>query len=186
MINKIIDILIFIQSIPFRMKCKSVGKSVRISFNYSIFGCHLENVIIEDKVNIGSNAWIQTLPINKNIKPEIIIGCNTNIGRNVTISAAKRINIGENSLISYGVSIMDHNHAFENINISPLYQGIDEPEDILIGDDCFIGAQSFILKGVTLGKHCVVGANSVVTKSFSPYSVIAGVPAKLIRTLKNV
>ena len=186
MIDKVIDIILYIQSIPFRMKCKSVGKSVRIAPNYSIFGCHLENVIIEDKVNIGSNAWIQTVPKYKYPKPEIIIGSNTNIGRNVTISAAKSIIIGKNSLISYGVSLMDHDHAFENIDISPLYQGIDDPKEILVSEECFIGAHSFILKGVNLGKHCIVGANSVVTKSFPPYSVIAGTPAKLIRTLKNV
>lgn len=81
---------------------------------------------------------------------------------------------------------MDHDHAFENIDISPLYQGIDDPKEILVSEECFIGAHSFILKGVNLGKHCIVGANSVVTKSFPPYSVIAGTPAKLIRTLKNV
>jgi acetyltransferase-like isoleucine patch superfamily enzyme len=70
------------------------------------------------------------------------------------------------------------------VDIPPLLQGIDEPQEIKIGDDCFLGAHSFILKGVSLGKHCVVGANSVVTSSFPDYTVIAGAPARKLRCLK--
>ena len=58
-------------------------------------------------------------------------------------------------------------------------------EPILIGDDCFIGCGAVILHGVKLGKNCIVGANSVVTKSFEDYSVIAGSPAKLLRTMAS-
>jgi acetyltransferase-like isoleucine patch superfamily enzyme len=185
MIIKIVEFIVLILSIPFRLKCKNIGKSVRIAPFYSIFGCHIENIIIKNKVNIGSNAWMQTVPTTENSKPLIIIGENTNIGRNVVISAAKKISIGENCLISYGISLLDHNHEFKNINVPPLFQGIDKPEEILIGKDCLIGAHTFILKGVVLGEHCVVGANSVVCSSFPPYSVIAGSPARKIRELKN-
>lgn len=152
---------------------------------YSIFGCHFENVVIEDKVRIGSNAWIQTVPLANHPKPAILVGEGTNIGRNVTISAAKKVDIGRNCLFSFNVSIVDHNHAFENVSLSPLFQGIDEPAEVVVGEDCFIGAHSFILKGVVLGKHCVVGANSVVASSFPPFSVIAGSPARRIRSLNE-
>jgi acetyltransferase-like isoleucine patch superfamily enzyme len=62
---------------------------------------------------------------------------------------------------------------------------LTEGEGIVIEDDCFIGGYCFVLKGVHLGKHCIVGANSVVTKSFPAYSVIAGSPAKLMKSLKK-
>ncbi len=186
MIEKLVEIVLFILSIPFRYKCKRVGRSVRIAPGYSIFLCHLENVIIEDKVKIGLNTWIQTVPIDKISKPIIVIKENTSIGRNATISAAKKIIIGRNCLISYNVSVLDQNHGFEDVTMPPKFQGLDIPETIEIGDDCFIGAHSFILKGVVLGKHCIVGANSVVTKSFPPFSVVAGVPAKKIRNLQEV
>ena len=55
---------------------------------------------------------------------------------------------------------------------------------VIIGNYCWIGAKAIILKDVVLGDHCVVAAGSVVTKSFPAGSVIAGVPAKLIRTLE--
>lgn len=185
MVELLAQIVAFPVSIPFRLKCKKIGKSFLIGPGYSIWKCNLENVIIGDNVQIGSRAWIQTVPIPKRPKPTINVGDNSSIGRNVTISAAKKIFIGKSCLISYNVSILDHNHAFENIDLSPLLQGIDEPGEIEIGDDCFLGAHSFILKGVVLGKHCIVGANSVVTSSFPPFSVVAGSPAKKIRSLKG-
>ena len=84
-------------------------------------------------------------------------------------------------LISYNVSIIDHDHVLYEPNVSPLDSGLTEGDEIIIGDECFIGAHSFILKGVKLGNHCVVGANSVLTNSFLAYSVLSGNPAKLIR-----
>jgi acetyltransferase-like isoleucine patch superfamily enzyme len=185
MVDLLTRIVAFPISIPFRIKCKKIGKSFLIGSGYSIWNCNLQNIVIGNNVQIGSRAWIQTVPLPKSSKPQINIGDNSSIGRNVTISAAKKIVIGKNCMISYNVSFLDHNHAFENVDLPPLLQGIDAPMEIEIGDDCFLGAHSFILKGTVLGKHCVVGANSVITSSFPPFSVIAGTPARKIRSLKE-
>ncbi|MBP9691061.1 acyltransferase, partial [Candidatus Woesebacteria bacterium] len=83
----------------------------------------------------------------------------------------------------YDVSILDHDHDTRDRNVKPTAGKLTPPQEVHIGDECLIGAKSTILKGVTLGTHCVVGANSVVTKSFPAYSVVAGNPAKLIRTI---
>jgi acetyltransferase-like isoleucine patch superfamily enzyme len=184
LIRKVGRAFFYLLSFPFHIRCGKVGKNFLIGPGYSLWKCNLKNVIIGDNVSIGYRASIITVPLNPNYKPSISIGNNTNIGDDVIMAAAKKISIGKNCLISYDVSIIDHNHAFENVDIPPLLQGIDEPKEIEIGDDCFLGAHSFILKGVTLGRHCVVGANSVVTSSFADYSVIAGAPARKIRSLK--
>ena len=180
-----VKVLAYPVSIPFRISCRKIGKSFLIGAGYSTWKCNLKNVTIGDNVQIGSRAWIQTVQLPNSHNPIINIGDSVSIGRNVTISAAKKIFIGKNCLLSYNVSILDHNHAFENIDLPPLLQGIDEPAGIEIGEDCFLGAHSFILKGVVLGKHCIVGANCVVTSSFPPFSVIAGSPAKKVRSLKD-
>ncbi len=57
--------------------------------------------------------------------------------------------------------------------------------DVVIGPRCWIGTHCIILKGVHLGEGTIVGAGSVVTKSFPPYSVIAGNPATLIRSVEH-
>ncbi|MGA3110544.1 MAG: acyltransferase [Candidatus Bathyarchaeia archaeon] len=184
MIKQLARSFLFLFSIPFRLKCGKIGKSFLIGLGYSVWRCNLKNVTIGNNVSIGYRAWILTVPTDKYPQPTLVIGENVNIGDDVTISAAKKILIGKNCLISYNVSILDHNHAFENVDLPPILQGIDEPDEIKIGDECFLGAQSFILKGVVLGKHCVVGANSVVTSSFPDFSVVAGAPAKKLRSLK--
>ncbi len=153
------------------------GKGSYIGPGYDLFFVNLKGIVLEDKVVIGKNAWLET-PGGK-----IIIKTGTQIGRNAVISSHKQILIGKKCLISYNVSIFDSDHKFNMSDFSPMKTGQDKPKSVVIGDNCFIGAHSFILKGVHLGSHCVVGANSVVTKSFPSGSVIAGNPAKLIKKL---
>ena len=61
--------------------------------------------------------------------------------------------------------------------------GVEYAKKIVIGDNCWIGGNSVICPGVTLGDNVVVGAGAVVTKSFGDNVVIAGNPAKVIKTI---
>jgi acetyltransferase-like isoleucine patch superfamily enzyme len=81
------------------------------------------------------------------------------------------------------VSIYAENHVFENPAILMKDQGVVKKE-VIIEDDCWIASNSIILAGVTIGKGSVVAAGSVVTENVAPYSVIAGVPAKWIKSRK--
>ncbi len=169
-------------SIPARMKQMRFGKNSFIGPGYDFLFNNLRGVEAGDNVAIGRNAWIQTLK-RRGQYSKIYIGNGTNIGRHAVISSLKKIIIGKKCLISYNVSLLDHDHEYQYKNISPMDSGLTIAKEIIIGDYCFIGAHSFILKGVKLGKHCTVAANSVVTKSFPAYSVIGGNPAKLIKTI---
>lgn len=169
-------------SIPARWKGMRFGKDSFIAPGYDWLFLDLHHIILGNHVVIGKNAWIQTTP-SKGKVPHIEIRDNTHIGRNVMISAASSVLIGKSCLISYNVSIIDHDHRFTRESSSPMQSGISPPKDIVIGNYTFIGAHSFITKGVQLGKHCIVGANSVVTRSFPAFSVIAGNPARKIKSL---
>jgi len=99
-----------------------------------------------------------------------------------TIYAMKEITIGDNVLIGGNCKIIDNdfhplpasqriNQKVEDIKMRP----------ITIGEGCFIGANSIILKGTTLGKNCVVGAGSVVSGTFPDNVIIAGNPARVVK-----
>lgn len=91
-----------------------------------------------------------------------------------------KIEIGRGTYIAPNVGIITANH-----NIADLDSHMDA-KDVVIGEKCWIGMNSVILPGVTLGEHTVVGAGSVVTKSFeNGYCVIAGNPAKIIKIMER-
>ncbi|MEI6125701.1 MAG: acyltransferase [Pseudomonadota bacterium] len=178
--NLIFKTIGYFISLPARVKGMRFGSNSFIHFGYDFFFVSLKNVSVGTNVLIGKKAWIQTIG-----NARILIGDNTNIGRNFTISSNRSITVGKNVLISYGVSILDHDHEFRDVGIPPINADLTDGKPIEIGDDCFIGASCFILKGVCLGTHCIVAANSVVTKSFPDYSLLGGSPAKLIRSLNE-
>jgi acetyltransferase-like isoleucine patch superfamily enzyme len=169
-------------SVPARIKGMRFGKNSFIGPGYAIAPV-LRGVALGENVIIGRNAWFDISKYTRG--GQILIGDGTQIGRNAVLSACKKISIGKKCLVSYGATFVDHDHDVFDLEISPMDAGITNGKEVIVEDECFIGAHSFILKGVRLGRHCVVGASSVVTKSFPPYSVIAGNPARLIRTLKE-
>ena len=106
---------------------------------------------------------------------------NSMFNRNLYIDACGYIEIGNGCMVGPDVYITDSNHKVEyGISSRNIPMNVGK---VIIGDNCWIGAKSIILKDVELGENCVVAAGTVVTKSFPAGSVIGGVPAKLIRTL---
>lgn len=98
-----------------------------------------------------------------------------------TIYSMKGITIGDRVLIGGNCKIIDNDfHPLCCIHRNPQTEKYIKRNPIEIGDDCFIGANSIILKGTVLGKNCVVGAGSVVHGSWPDNSIIAGNPARLI------
>lgn len=117
----------------------------------------------------------------------IIIGNNVFIGNGASfISSISLIQIGNNVLFGPNVSIRGGNHSSHIIGklmfdykIKDKLPNDDEP--VIIDNDVWIGCNTTILKGVTIGRGSIIAAGAVVTKNLPPYSVAGGVPAKLIR-----
>ena len=86
------------------------------------------------------------------------------------------VTIGDRTTISSNVQFCTHDNAI----CKAIPGTTDLMGRITVGNDCFIGMNSILLYGVSLGDHCIVGAGAVVTKSFPPGSVVAGNPARRI------
>jgi acetyltransferase-like isoleucine patch superfamily enzyme len=94
------------------------------------------------------------------------------------------VSIGARVLTGPDVSIYTATHPVD----PAMRQGIIGPEmgkEVHIGEDCWIGGGAYLLPGVTIGRGVTVGAGSVVTKSVESFTIVAGNPARVIRTLEN-
>ena len=145
-----------------------------------------QNVSIGDNSSIMSNCIIETCVTNSK-NPELTIGDKVSIGEYSHITCANRIVIGNGVLTGRFVLITDNSHGKiteEESNILPLSRKIHSNGPVFIGDNVWIGDKATILPNVTIGKGSIIAANAVVTKDVPEYSVVAGVPAKIIRTIK--
>ena len=116
--------------------------------------------------------------------PPFYTDCGKNIvvGKNVFINACCKfqdqggITIGNDVLIGHNVTLATLNH-----DERPEYRQNIYPKPIKIGDNVWIGSNATILQGVTIGNGAIIGANAVVTKDVPENTIVAGVPAKIIR-----
>lgn len=122
------------------------------------------------RMGIGSSIHLNCF-INRF---NIVIGKNTAINRKCYLDSRGGLKIGDNVCVSPEVQIITAQHKVNDPNFAYVTKPVD------IHDYVWIGTRAIILPGVTLGKGCVVAAGAVVSKSFPNYSVIGGVPAKLI------
>jgi len=161
-------------------KYLQAGKDLIVE-DYAEVNCLAEKkMILGDRVTIGKYAIIRPSNIyGGEIGVGLKIGNNSNIGPYAYIGCSGSIEIGDNVMISPRVSIYAENHVFDRTDMLMKEQGVVR-QFVKIEDDCWIAANSIILAGVTIGKGSVIAAGSVVTKDVPPYSIAAGVPAKVI------
>lgn len=110
---------------------------------------------------------------------KIRIGRTSHINQGCIIDGREGIYIGNNVSISHRCSLMTGSHDINSKNFS--YKG----GPIIIGDNVFIGVNSIILPGVTIGKGAVICAGACITKNVPEYGIVAGIPAKIIGTRRN-
>ena len=112
--------------------------------------------------------------------PALRIGDRSGIGINCELTGP--ISIGVDVMMGPEVIIYTSGHRFDRTDIPMMDQGFVEPRPVIIGNDVWIGRRVIIMPGVTVGDGCVIGAGAVVTKDIPPYSVVGGVPARIIKS----
>lgn len=163
----------------YKNKFKGIGK--KSYFLNPMFISGMKYIQMGKDVGIWDQARVEMIDEweGERFTPELIIGDHVNIGQNLHLTCARRIVIEDNVVCTARVTITDIIHITSNKSISVLKQGIHTKE-VRICEGAFIGVNTVILPGVTIGKHAVVGANSVVTKNIPDFAVVAGVPAREI------
>lgn len=165
-----------------------LGKNVIIDFNVKIYNN-------KNKLLLGDNVYLRsikkgyqagmpfptTLLIDSK-NAQIQIGANTRIN-GAYLHAQKSILIGRSCVIAAGVNIMDSNG--HDLNSKNRTIGRDVPEEIIIGDNVWIGLNAIILKNTSIGDNCVISAGSVVKGHFPPNSLISGIPGKIVKCIKQ-
>ena len=140
-------------------------------------------------ITIGDRTWIEPGCAMEAIakwqeqrfEPRVSIGNDVYIGRHFYLTAVGAVTIEDGCVLSEHVYISDNGHGLDPLGDLIMRQPLVNKGDMIIGAHSFLGYRCCILPGVQLGEHCVVGANSVVTRSFPAYSMIAGIPARLIK-----
>jgi acetyltransferase-like isoleucine patch superfamily enzyme len=171
------------------------GKRVSVHFGYQLTTG--KNLILEDYVYInalselgirlGNNVTIARAAIlsctgviaNKGVG--ISIGNNSAVGAQSFLGGQGGLIIGNDVIMGPHVKIFSENHNFSAPDVLIRKQG-ESRKGVTIGNNCWIGAGVTILDGVTIADGCIIAAGSVVTQSFPINSLIAGIPAKVLKS----
>lgn len=138
----------------------------------------------EDRLRIGPHVLLEpgvwlTAPGDAHIH----IGGGSFLNLGVQVASVELVEIGEHCMFANGCFVTDGNHRFDDPVTPVPWQGFTTKGPTRIGDNVWCGAHVVVTSGVTIGERCVIGANSVVTQDLPPYSIAAGTPARVLRTI---
>jgi acetyltransferase-like isoleucine patch superfamily enzyme len=157
------------------------GKRCKIEENVLVHSVCNRKIVLGDDVTICYGTQIRPSGYwNKDIGEGLRVGNKSSIGAYSYIGCAGYIDIGNNVMIGPRITCIAENHNFDQIDIPINEQGVNR-KGIKICDNVWIGANVTILDGVTIGDGAIIAAGGVVVKDVEPFTIVGGVPAKLIK-----
>lgn len=157
----------------YRLTAAWLPISQRASFAKKIRGFWAKRIA----KSFGNNVNIERGAV---FGPLLEIGDNSGVGIDSEVYGPVRI--GKYVMMGPEVVIYTSGHRHDRTDITMIEQGDDEVKPVVIGNDVWIGRRVMIMPGVKIGDGCIIGAGAVVTKDIPPYSIAAGVPAKIVKS----
>jgi lipopolysaccharide O-acetyltransferase len=131
-------------------------------------------------VFVGAGSWLQTIDgYGGDLALEV--GDGTSIAGGCVLSAAVSVRLGRSVLLARNVYVADHGHAFEDVALPVLAQGLRDVRPVEICDGAWLGENVVVCPGVRIGRGAVVGANAVVLEDVPDHAVAVGAPARVVR-----
>ena len=164
----------------------SLGSNSLICKNCQLQGGGNKNVHIGSDTIIGHSSILGCWSNygNEKYNPYIKLGNHCRIGEYCHISACEKVIIVDGVLTGRYVYISDNNHGNSELSTLqelPYKRKLYSKGGVTIGNNVWIGDKVAILSGVKIGEGAIIAANAVVTKDVPPYSVVGGIPAKIIK-----
>lgn len=173
------EIGVWLRYVAYKPLFKKVNGFFRIDSGVTILG--FKNIEIGNNVSLMKNSYVYA-----HEQGEITIGDNFSMNSNSQLGASSgKIVIGKDCAVAPNCVLRAANHNFDNPSVPFRLQGHKYGE-IIIEDDVWIASNCVITANTKIGKSSIVGAGSVVTKNVESYSIVGGVPAKLIKRRKDI
>lgn len=126
------------------------------------------------RVKIWRDVWVDDYR-------KLTLGSDISIGKSAMFICGGGVTVGSRVMIAHGSKIVSSGHRIPDDLDEPMRFSGPEQSPIVIEDDAWVGAGATVLPGVTVGRGAVIAAGAVVTKDVEPYTIVGGVPAKLLR-----
>lgn len=174
---------VFIAEPLFKVFCTTYGKNLHT-------GIHMPWVHGKGDLVIGDDVMIDGkcnffFAVRYSQRPRLAIGDHTGIGHNCSFTIGKEIRIGKHCRFGSSVTIFDApgHPADPDARLAGLPSDQDEVRPVIIGDNVWIGTSAIIFPGVTIGDGSIVAMGSVVMTNVPPNTMVAGNPARQVRSL---
>lgn len=156
-------------------------RNLSLDIHVNIDALSQNGICFGRNVSVGKYTTIECTGSLRKMGKGLVVGNNVGLGTHGFFGCAGGVEIGDDTIFGNYVSIHSENHNYSRQDLPIRLQGVNS-KGIKIGKDCWIGAKVTILDGTEIGEGCIVAAGAVVRGKIPAYSIIAGVPAKVIKT----
>ncbi len=160
-----------------------LGRGITMDRGVIVDGLSRRGIELGDNVMLGAYCVIRASSLT-NLGEGVKIGRESAMDAYSYIGAGGGVSIGESVIMGQHVSFHAENHKYDRLDTPIKQQGLTR-KGIVIDDDCWIGSNTTFLDGAHVGRGCVIAAGAVVIGEVPPYSVVVGIPGRVVKSRKQ-